>query len=73
MSHAAVIGEEARIAGYGLAGVDVYGAEDAASVRASWDRLAADVAFVLFTPAAFKAVGERLAERPRLVWAVLPP
>ena len=34
MSRAAAIGEEVRVAGYGLAGVEVHPAEDAAEVTA---------------------------------------
>lgn len=72
MSRAAAIGEEVRIAGYGLAGVDVHAAEDAAAAVSAWEALPADVACLILSPAAREALGERLAERPRVVWAVLP-
>ena len=72
MSRAAAIGEEARVAGYGLAGVDVHPAQDAAAVTAAWVALPADVACLILTPSAHATLRERLAERPRLVWTVLP-
>jgi vacuolar-type H+-ATPase subunit F/Vma7 len=72
VSRAAAIGEDVRIAGYGLAGVEIHAAEDAAAVFAAWDALAEDVACVILTPAAGEMLRERLGERPRVVWAVLP-
>lgn len=72
MSRAAAIGEDVRIAGYGLAGVEVHAAEEPAAVHAAWDALADDVACLILTPAARDALGDRLGERSRLVWAVLP-
>lgn len=72
MSRAAAIGEEVRVAGYGLAGVEVHPAEDAAEVTAAWDALADDVACVILTQNAHATLSERLAERPRVVWTVLP-
>ena len=72
MSRAAVIGEEPRVVGYGLAGVEVHPAGDAGAVAAAWDALPDDVACVILTPSALALLGERLAERPRVVWTVLP-
>ena len=72
MSRAAAIGEDVRLAGYGLAGVAVHAAEHADAVRAAWDALDDDVACLILTPAARAALGERLAERPRLLWTVMP-
>lgn len=72
MSRAAAIGEDVRLAGYALAGVEVLAAEDAAGALAAWERLPADVACLILTAAARTALGARLAERPQLVWAVVP-
>jgi hypothetical protein len=72
VTHAAAIGEHVRVAGYALAGVDVHAAEDAPGAHAAWDGLGADVACVILTPAAHAALVDRLGERPRVVWAVLP-
>jgi vacuolar-type H+-ATPase subunit F/Vma7 len=72
VTRAAAIGEDVRLAGYALAGVEVLSAEDAAAAVAAWDRLPGDVACLILTPAAHTALGERLAERPQLIWAVVP-
>ncbi len=72
MSRAAAIGEDARVAGYALAGVTVHPAATPAAIVSAWERLAADVACVILTPAARDALGERLRERPDVVSVVLP-
>jgi hypothetical protein len=40
-------------------------------VRA-WEALPDDVAVVILTPSAHRVLGERLGERPRLLWTVMP-
>ncbi len=72
MSRAVAIGEEVLVAGYALAGVDVRAAQDADAVRDAWERLPADVACLILTPAARAALGARLEDRADLVWAVIP-
>lgn len=72
MRRVAAIGEGAVLAGYGLAGVDVVPAEDAAAVLRAWAALEADVGLLLLTPAAEAALASELAERDELVWAVVP-
>jgi len=52
MSRVAVIGEEAQVRGYQLAGALVFPAEDAAGARAAWRSLPADVAVTVLTRAA---------------------
>ena len=52
MSRVAVIGEEARVRGFALAGALVFAAEDAAGARAAWRSLPADVAVAVLTPRA---------------------
>ena len=72
MSRAAAIGEDLRLAGYALAGVEVLAAEDAAQARAAWERLPGDVGCLILTASSRTALAARLAERPQLVWAVVP-
>jgi vacuolar-type H+-ATPase subunit F/Vma7 len=52
MAHVAVIGEDVRVEGFGLAGAIVCRARGEAQVRAAWESLAEDVAVVVLTPAA---------------------
>jgi vacuolar-type H+-ATPase subunit F/Vma7 len=54
----AVIGAGTLVAGYGLAGAVVLAAEDDDAVRAAWDRLPEDVAVVVLTAAAARALGD---------------
>lgn len=50
MGRLAVIGEEARISGWSLAGADIHPAESPAEVEAAWTGLQADVVVVIVTP-----------------------
>jgi vacuolar-type H+-ATPase subunit F/Vma7 len=62
MARVAAIGERFRVQGFALAGAAVHAAEDAPAVLAAWDALPADVAVVVLTPAAARALtGDRLA------------
>jgi vacuolar-type H+-ATPase subunit F/Vma7 len=72
MSRVAAIGEEARVAGYAMAGVQVLTAEDASAACAAWDTLAGDVGCVPLTPSARTALDERVSERPDVIWVVMP-
>jgi vacuolar-type H+-ATPase subunit F/Vma7 len=72
MSRVAAIGEQLLVAGYSLAGVEVYAADDTDAARAAWDRLSEDVTCVILTPVAHAVLTKRLAERADVVWAVLP-
>ena len=65
-----MLGERSRVEGWGLGGARVLPAESATEVRAVWAALPADVAVVLVTPAAARALGPQPAGRPLLV--VLP-
>jgi vacuolar-type H+-ATPase subunit F/Vma7 len=71
VSRVAVLGEEARVAGFALAGALPLPAEDPDGVRRAWRDLPADVALVLLTPAAAAALGD-VDPGDRLT-AVLPP
>jgi vacuolar-type H+-ATPase subunit F/Vma7 len=72
VSRAAAIGEQARVAGYALAGVEVLAAEDAEAARAAFAALGTDVACLFVTTSARRALGALPEERPELVWAVIP-
>lgn len=71
MSRVAAIGEDLRLAGYAMAGVQVLAAEDAGAVTRAWEGMPSDVACLLLTPAARAALGTRLGERADLVWTVV--
>ena len=72
MSRVAAIGDEMRLAGYRLAGVDIYPASSADECRTAWTRLAADVGLLVLTGDACAALEPRLSERPQLLWVVTP-
>jgi vacuolar-type H+-ATPase subunit F/Vma7 len=72
MSRVAAIGDESRLAGYALSGASVHGASCAQEVRGAWARLPPDVGLLILTSEAHAELGRRLAERPRLLWAVTP-
>jgi vacuolar-type H+-ATPase subunit F/Vma7 len=65
------IGEERLLTGYALAGVAMLPAEDAANAREAWERLPADTAMVVLTPAAHAALADAVRER-ELLYVVLP-
>ncbi|HEX6872252.1 MAG TPA: V-type ATP synthase subunit F [Micromonosporaceae bacterium] len=58
MSTVAVIGAEAQIRGFALAGAVVLPADDPGQVRSAWQALPADVAVVLLTVSAAAALPE---------------
>jgi vacuolar-type H+-ATPase subunit F/Vma7 len=71
VSRVAVIGEDVRVEGFGLAGALVCPAYGETAVRAAWDALEEDVSVVLLTPAAAAALAG-VAPGSRLT-AVMPP
>ena len=71
MSRIVAIGEEALLAGYALAGVELIAADGPDRAREAWDQLGDDVGLVLLAPAARRALSEML-HRPGLLWVVLP-
>ena len=72
MSQVVAIGENERLRGFALAGVDVAVAEDAAGARAAWQALAVDVGLVILTPAAHAALGpNELDRRGQRLWVVI--
>jgi vacuolar-type H+-ATPase subunit F/Vma7 len=73
MSHIVAIGEQERLRGFALAGVDVAAAEDFPRVRAAWEALAPEAALVILTPAAHAALeAGTLEPRGERLWVVLP-
>lgn len=56
MARLAVIGEEARVSGFSLAGADVHPANTPAEVEGAWADLAEDVAVVIVTATAAETV-----------------
>jgi len=72
MSHAAAIGDQRRVGGFALAGVEVLPADGADAAAEALAALAPDVGLLILTSTAYEAVAEELAERPGLIWAVLP-
>ncbi len=71
MSRIAALGRWHELAGYALAGVEVVDAPDAETARVAWEDLDDDVAMVLLTPEARRALPEPLLTTGR-IWAVLP-
>lgn len=71
MSRVVALGAASRVEGFALAGVTIL-PTDGSTAEAAWQELPADTGLVLLTPAARDALDDRLRERPRLLWAVLP-
>jgi vacuolar-type H+-ATPase subunit F/Vma7 len=72
MARAAVIGENERVAGFGLAGTVVYPAEDETAARSAWHALPADVQVVVVTARVASWLGHELTARPGLLPVVMP-
>ncbi|MGZ4142684.1 MAG: V-type ATP synthase subunit F [Actinomycetota bacterium] len=72
MSRIVAVGEEVHVMGFRLGGARVVPAEDAAAVMRAWESLADDASVVILTCAAADALGERVAERPRVLTVVMP-
>jgi vacuolar-type H+-ATPase subunit F/Vma7 len=83
MSRVAVIGEEAQVRGFLLAGALVFPAEDAAGTRAAWRSLPPDVAVAVLTTQAAAWLRDvtgsgaavrrdRLPLRPGVLLVVMP-
>jgi vacuolar-type H+-ATPase subunit F/Vma7 len=72
MSGIVALGERRRVEGFALAGVRVLVAPDAEAARAAWPGLERDVAVLLLTPGARRALADLLPSRPDIIWTVLP-
>jgi vacuolar-type H+-ATPase subunit F/Vma7 len=64
MGRVAVIGEETAVAGYALAGAEVFPTADANEVRDAWAALADDVVVVVLTARAAAALGPEPTAHP---------
>lgn len=73
MARAAVIGEQARTAGFALAGAVVLTAETQDEVRAAGRSLPTDVAVLVLTSRAAAWLGEAPQPRRDLLVVVMPP
>jgi vacuolar-type H+-ATPase subunit F/Vma7 len=71
MSSVAALGRWTELAGYPLAGIEVFDASTPEAVRRAWDSLPNDVAVVLLTAEARRSLPDPLLPRHRL-WAVIP-
>ncbi|HVM58622.1 MAG TPA: V-type ATP synthase subunit F [Gaiellaceae bacterium] len=72
MTRVVAIGDERRLGGFALAGVEIVHAAGAADAAAAWEALADDVALVVLDSESYPALAARLDERPEVLWAVLP-
>lgn len=73
MTKIVAIGEQERLRGFKLAGMDVDVAEDPADARAAWEALPPDVGLVILTPAAHAALAaSELDPRGQRLSVVMP-
>jgi vacuolar-type H+-ATPase subunit F/Vma7 len=72
MARAAVIGEGTRVSGYALGGAVVLVADTDEEVRAAWSGLPSDVAVVILTQDAARAVGPGRSSSDAPLTVVLP-
>ena len=73
MTGIVAIGDQERLRGFALAGVEVAVADDPAGARAAWAALPPEVALVILTPAAHAALaGSELDPRGQRLWVVMP-
>jgi hypothetical protein len=73
MAAAAVIGEELAVEGYALAGCVVLPAGNPDEVNSAWQALPPDTVLLILTDSAASWLAERLAQRPDIMTAVMPP
>jgi vacuolar-type H+-ATPase subunit F/Vma7 len=71
MAKIAIIGEGAKVLGFGMAGAMVFPAEEPEAVLAAWRSLDHDVDIVVLTCRAARTLAGRLASWP--LTAVMPP
>jgi vacuolar-type H+-ATPase subunit F/Vma7 len=72
MRRIVVLGEASRVRGFRLAGATVVEAAGSAEISSAWNTLPSDTALLILTADAAAAIRHLLADRPRLVWAVIP-
>ncbi|MGF7120588.1 hypothetical protein [Rhodococcus sp. AG1013] len=72
MARVAVLGAAPAVQGYALAGALVLAAPDDAAVRAAWESIPDDVAVVVVTAAAARALAPDLLRGERPLAVVMP-
>ncbi|MFF7678973.1 hypothetical protein [Actinacidiphila glaucinigra] len=72
MGRVTALGEQPRVAGLALAGVDVIIAEGAQAVHEAWQALPADVDLVILSPAAAAVLGSERLSYGHPLTAVMP-
>jgi vacuolar-type H+-ATPase subunit F/Vma7 len=72
MTHIVALGESDQVQGFALAGVRLIATAEPDELVRAWEALPDDVAVVILTRSAHRVLGERLGERPRLLWTVMP-
>jgi vacuolar-type H+-ATPase subunit F/Vma7 len=73
MAKAAVIGEELAVEGYALAGCVLLPADNPDEVNSAWQALPPDTVLLILTENAAAWLADRLAQRPDIMTAVMPP
>lgn len=73
MAKAAVIGEELAVEGYALAGCVLLPADNPDEVISAWQALPPDTVLLILTQRAANCLAGRLAQRPDIMTAVMPP
>jgi hypothetical protein len=73
MASAAIIGEELAVEGYALAGCVLLPANNPDEVNSAWQALPPDTVLLILTQTAATWLGDRLAQRPDIMTAVMPP
>jgi vacuolar-type H+-ATPase subunit F/Vma7 len=73
MASAAVIGEELAVEGYALAGCVLLPADNPDEVNSAWQALPPDTVLLILTQTAAIWLADRLAQRPDIMTAVMPP
>jgi vacuolar-type H+-ATPase subunit F/Vma7 len=73
MASAAVIGEELAVEGYALAGCVLLPADNPDEVNSAWQALPPDTILLILTQTAASWLADRLAQRPDIMTAVMPP
>jgi vacuolar-type H+-ATPase subunit F/Vma7 len=73
MARVAAIGEELAVEGYALAGCVLLPAHNPDEVNSAWQALPPDTVLLIVTQSAANCLADRLAERPDILTAVMPP
>ena len=73
MAKATVIGEELAVEGYALAGCVLLPADNPDEVNSAWQALPPDTVLLILTQTAASWLADRLAQRPDILTAVMPP